>query len=125
MPTSGMARSHEFGQSCEDLAATTLRAAGWTILARNYRFRRAEIDIIARRADVVAFVEVKGRRGSGYGDPLHAITAAKRSEIERVARVWIEKNRARGVRYRFDAIAVRQDGPGEAEIEHLEDAWRL
>jgi len=119
-----MAASHDFGRACEALAAADLARRGWTILDRNYRAGRAEIDLIARLGRTVAFIEVKGRRDTRYGDPLDAITPAKRSEIGRVARVWLERHGRPHWHYRFDAIAVRTRA-GRSVVEHVEDAWRL
>jgi len=115
---------HEFGRECEAIAARSLIAAGWRIVARNYRFGHREIDLIAHRCGVIAFVEVKGRRGTGYGHPLEAITARKRDEIRRVAEHWIARHGRAGHTYRFDAFAVTRIG-GTVRVEHLEDAWRL
>jgi putative endonuclease len=122
---SAMALSHDLGSRSEALAATHLEQHGWTLLARNYRSGHREIDIIARRASVIAFVEVKARAGTSYGHPLEAITALKRREIEIVARWWIHcYGRARHV-YRFDAIAIFWPHDGPPVLEHFEDAWRL
>lgn len=120
-----MADPHEFGRRCEELAAESLIAAGWRIVARNYRFGRREIDLIARRRRVVAFVEVKGRRGDGFGHPLEAITRRKREEIRRVAEQWIARNGGPGLIYRFDAVGVTLEAAGGPRVEHVEDAWRL
>jgi putative endonuclease len=120
-----MARSHEFGRSCEDLAARYLEENGWRIVARNYRFGHREIDIVAVRRDVVAFLEVKGRRSARFGHPLEAITWVKRREIEAVARHWIVRHGQVGDLYRFDAIAVLEGDPAGPRIEHVQDAWRL
>jgi putative endonuclease len=120
-----MADPHEFGRLCEAMAAESLIAAGWRIVARNYRFGRREIDLIAYRRRVIAFVEVKGRRGGGFGHPLEAITRRKREEIRRVAEHWIARNGRPGLTYRFDAIGVTLAGEGGTCIEHVEDAWRL
>ena len=120
-----MADPHEFGKHCEALAAESLIAAGWRIVARNYHFGRREIDLIASRNRVIAFVEVKGRRGDGYGHPLEAITRGKREEIRRVAEHWIARYGQPGQTYRFDAIGIRRDTRADQVIEHVEDAWRL
>lgn len=121
--------THRIGARFEDVAAEHLRRRGWRILARNYRAGRKEIDLVAVRDGVVAFVEVKGRRGSGYGDPLEAIGWRKRREIARVARAWIGEVR-RGRRpparaFRFDAVAVEAPPGGPVTVRHVEDAWRL
>jgi putative endonuclease len=120
-----MADPHEFGKRCEALAAESLVAAGWRIVARNYRFGRREIDLIASRRRVIAFVEVKGRRGDGFGHPLEAITRRKRDEIRRVAEHWIARNGRPGQIYRFDAVGVTLAPAGGPRVEHVEDAWRL
>lgn len=119
-----MGEPHEFGRTCEAAAASALISAGWRILERNFRSGHREIDIVARRGSVVAFVEVKGRRGPGYGHPLEAITRRKRREIQRVAQWWVVRHGRRGDVYRFDAIAVTLSETGGVIIEHVEDAWR-
>lgn len=121
---SGMALSHDYGRICEDIAARHLTAGGWIVLHRNFRFGHKEVDVIARRANVVAFVEVKGRSGDGFGHPLEAITRAKRAEIGRVAAYWIARFGVAGDVYRFDAIAVHGNA-ARPVIEHVEDAWRM
>jgi putative endonuclease len=113
------------GDRGEQLAADHLAGAGWIILHRNFRLGHREIDLVARRDEVVAFVEVKTRGGSGYGHPFEAITLRKQREIHTVASAWIERFGAEGDVYRFDAVAVLFPGGGEPMIEHLEDAWRM
>ena len=120
-----MSTPHDLGRTGEALAADMLQRAGWTILDRNFRVGRKEIDLVARRGDVVAFIEVKTRAGAGYGHPLEAITRAKRREIEHVARVWVARHADLRVSYRFDAIGVLIRGRGPPVAEHVADAWRL
>lgn len=122
---SGRNSTHRLGRRFEEVVARHLAAAGWQILDRNVRFRRKEIDLVVRRGDVVAFVEVKGRRGAGYGHPLEAITWRKRREIAEVASWWIQRFGQPGLSYRFDAVAVGGGEAGRLAIEHVEDAWRL
>ncbi len=116
--------AHDVGRLGEALAARHLGRHGWTILAKNYRLGRREVDLVAARDGVVAFVEVKARAGTGYGHPLEAITRAKRAEIEMVARAWVARHGRPGEVYRFDAVAVVRTGPGRWAVEHVEDAWR-
>ncbi len=120
-----MATSHDFGRWGEELAARHLVAHGWAIVQRNFRLGHKEVDLVARRRHVVAFVEVKSRSGTEFGHPLEAITPAKRREIERVARAWVAKHGRPGDLYRFDAIAVTRDRVRPPAVEHVEDAWRL
>ncbi|MET0399276.1 MAG: YraN family protein [Longimicrobiaceae bacterium] len=113
------------GDRGEEIAARHLAERGWTVLDRNYRLGRKEIDLVARRGETVAFVEVKTRGGRGYGHPLEAITWKKRREIGQVAQAWIDRHGCNGDVYRFDAVAVLVGGGGEPVVEHVEDAWRM
>ena len=65
-----MVDTHALGRRFEAAAARHLVRAGWRILERNVRFGRKEVDLVVERDRVVAFVEVKGRLGRGYGHPL-------------------------------------------------------
>jgi putative endonuclease len=114
--------AHSLGAVSEAVAADFLVRHGFRILARNYRVNRKEIDIIAQRADVIAFVEVKARGGRGYGHPCEAITWKKRREIAHVANAWITRFGTPALVYRFDAIAITWQGSLHT-IEHIENAW--
>jgi len=124
-----MSSAHSFGRAAEALAAVYLERRGWTILARNWRAGHKEIDLIARRAGTVAFVEVKARRCRSHGHPLDAIHGWKRRELAFAARTWVartgEAGPGSGPDYRFDAIWVIGDPEGVHEIEHVVNAWRL
>lgn len=120
-----MAAARDLGVLGERLAAKHLREHGYTVLARNYRFGRREIDLVVARDDLVAFVEVKTRAGAGYGHPLEAITARKRREIERVARFWLQRHGHPALRYRFDAVGVVIRRHQPPAILHLPNAWRF
>ena len=111
------------------MAADHLAAAGWSVLARNWRDGPRELDLVVYREGVLAFVEVKTRRGNRCGLPLEGITWRKRREVERAAGTWL-RDRRHHLPYlnaiRFDAVAVRlplHPHEGEAEVHHLEDAW--
>ncbi len=120
-----MAASHELGRRGEALAAAWLQRSGWRILARNFRWRRREIDLIVRRGRTVAFVEVKTRTDCASGSPLESVDPRKRREVERVARAWLAQHGRRGELYRFDAVGVIWPERGAARVEHVPDAWRL
>lgn len=120
-------RGHELGRWGESRAARFLERRGWTILARNYRFGRREVDIVVRRGDLIAFVEVKTRAGLGYGAPQESITALKRREVEAVAAQFLARHGLHDLSVRFDAVAIVVQDRGsvsDVAIEHLEDAWR-
>ena len=116
--------THRLGRHFEDVAARWLEALGWSIVARNVRFSRKEVDLVIRRGDLVVFVEVKGRRGKAYGAPSEAVTWKKRREIESVARWWVRRHGSPELRYRFDVIGIRPDRHARLTVDHLEDAWR-
>lgn len=116
----------DVGRRGEELAARDLVRRGWRILDRNFRWGSKELDLVARKGRILAFVEVKTRRGSGFGHPLEAITRKKRMELESCARAWLrERPPPPGFVRRFDAVAVHLDETGTARIEHVEDAWRV
>jgi putative endonuclease len=102
-----------------------LSFAGWTVTDHRFRMGRLEIDLVARRRDLVAFVEVKTRRSSAFGQPIEAVTWAKRREIARVAQAWIDRHGRPPFSYRFDVIGVTLSPAGPHRIQHVEDAFRV
>ena len=102
-----------------------LREAGWSILARGYRLGRREVDIVARRGRLLAFVEVKTRIALAYGPPSEAVTWRKRREIEAVAADYLMRHVDDDVDVRFDVVSlVSAPGRRVLRCDHLEDAWR-
>lgn len=113
------------GRRGEAAAEALLRRAGMRILERRFRVRCGEIDLIAEREGRIVFVEVKARRGTGYGIPAAAITKSKRERIARVALAYLQRRAWLGRPTRFDVVEVMA-GPGEGlETRHIEDAFRL
>ncbi|WP_067699097.1 YraN family protein [Nocardia jejuensis] len=109
------------GAQGEELAARFLSAAGLEIVARNWRCRYGELDIIARDAGVTVFIEVKTRSGLGFGTPAEAVTYLKQQRIRRLALLWLDEQRGPWLRIRFDVVSVllRRCG-GDPVIQHLE-----
>ena len=126
-----MAAHNDFGAHAEQLAAELLVRNGWTILHRNWRFGRREIDIIGRRGRTIAFVEVKARRSVTRGHPLESIDWRKRRDLAIAASGWIDRHGRPGYEYRFDAVHVvgckdrGRSAHGAHEIRHTEAAWSL
>ena len=110
---------HRDGLAGEEQAIAYLKTKGWHVVAHRFRVGRAEIDLVARRGRLVAFVEVKVRRGEGFGKPFEAVTGQKRREMVKVARGWIDRHGQLGDIYRFDCIGLQNN-----QLEHLEDAFR-
>ena len=99
----------QFGRAAEEAAARYLVQSGWRLLGRNVRIGRGELDIVARRGLVLAFVEVKARRTHTCGAPEDAVTPLKRRQIARLAELWLAARpwAMNGVDdVRFDIIAV-------------------
>ena len=116
---------HALGLLGESCARKYLLQRGWSIEAQNYRFGRREVDIVARKGKLVAFVEVKTRAGDGFGAPEDAVTRLKRREIEIVAREYLCRYRLDDIDVRLDVISVTVGRDARIEhIAHLEDAWR-
>lgn len=107
-----------FGNAGEDAACAYLTARGWTILDRNVRRGRGEIDIVARKRDVVAFVEVKRRSNLGYGRPAEAVNREKQGRIVQAAAIYMQENQLSEANIHFDVIEIL---PGE--IQHIECAF--
>lgn len=124
-----MARSgdtrQELGQAGEGLAASALRRVGLQVIAARFRTRHGEIDLIAQQGDLLVFVEVKTRRGRGYGWPAEAVTARKRRRMARVAAAFLQRHRARNRPCRFDVVEVEWIEGREPVVEHIVDAFRL
>ena len=116
----------ELGRRGEEEAARYLQGEGWIILERNARIGRCEVDLIVTRGVVLAFVEVKSRRGVGFGGPLDSITPRKMRHIARAAAGWIqERGLPRGMEVRFDAVGVLWARDAPPRIVHEPDAWRM
>jgi putative endonuclease len=117
----------QLGTRGEQLAAEHLQRLGYRILARNHRTRWGELDLIAERRDVLAFVEVKTRRASGgAGTPFEAVTRRKQTQVRRMASSWLAtvSDRPHADHLRFDVIGVTVDGAGRLlELEHREGAF--
>ena len=116
-----MSKHLETGRQGEERAAAYLTGRGFEVVARNYRRRRAEIDLIVRRAQLLVFVEVKTRRSAAYGLPEAAVTRAKAARVIGAAEHYIRENNWLH-EIRFDIVSVLFVN-GAAEIEHLEDAF--
>ena len=111
----------KLGQDAELRAAQLLLQAGFAVLARNYRCRAGELDIIARRGSLLVIAEVRLRSRNRFGGAGASITAAKRRRILRAARYLLRCHPALSrLTVRFDALLLqRADGP----VEWIEAAF--
>jgi putative endonuclease len=115
------------GRLGEDLAAAHLERLGYAIVARNYRTRYGEIDVVACDGHTLVIAEVKTRRGAAAGrSPLESVHEAKQFQVRRMAREWLAqtRQRPRTRELRFDAIGLTLDAAGRLiALEHVEAAF--
>ena len=113
------------GKEGERAAAELLKAQGYRILARNYRTRWGEIDLIAEDGRTLVFVEVKARRDDRFGGPGAAITPAKQARIARLAQQYLAWRRLGDRLCRFDVVMILGDDPKTRRIELLTGAFEV
>lgn len=109
----------ELGRHGEDIAADLLRRKGFDVLARNWRCRHGELDLVVRNRDTVAAVEVKTRRSTAFGSPAEAVTATKAGRLRRLLAQWLEENPQHVPIVRIDVVAVVVPASGPAQVRHL------
>ena len=107
------------GAEAEAMAAAFLERKGLRVVARNYRCRLGEIDLVARDGDTTVFVEVRQRASSAFGGAAASITATKRARLVRAARHYLSKL-SRTPACRFDALLIEGDPP---RIDWIRDAF--
>ena len=94
------------GKHGEDLACRELERRGYAIVARRYRRRGGEIDIIARDGETIVFVEVKTREDLAFGGGADAVTSCKRRRIVEIAHDYLARHHRRDCRCRFDVVSI-------------------
>jgi len=117
------------GAAGENLAAAMLEKKGYVIMERNYRFLKAEVDLIAflpakdytRGGDLV-FVEVKWRRNADFATPEAAVSEAKKRNLLNAAEAFLHERKLEGTPCRFDVVAITGEG-SSLDILHIESAF--
>ncbi len=117
-----MVDRREVGALGEQAAAAWYVAAGYAIVARNWRVRGGEIDIVARRGRVLVICEVKTRSSSAFGLPVEAITRAKQLRLRKLAGLFLEAQPQPGCGVRFDVASVMPGAAGP-KVEIIEAAF--
>jgi putative endonuclease len=107
------------GRYGEDVAARHLQRAGWQLLDRNWRGPDGELDIVALDGTALVTVEVKTRRGVGFGHPAEAVTPRKVARLRRLTAQWVAAHEVRPRSIRIDVIGVVLPRSGAAQVEHL------
>jgi len=116
-----MAQHNELGKKGEQLAVDFLLKHNYDIVERNYRFEKAEVDIIAQKDDILAIVEVKTRSTVDFGDPQDFVKPKQIKNLVKAVDEYVTVNDL-DVEVRFDIIAIVKEGKGYT-IEHLENAF--
>lgn len=117
-----MKNTTAIGNQAEVLACEYLANAGYKIIAKNYRNRFCEIDVIAKNEEFIIFVEVKYRSSENYGGGLGAVNFQKQTRLRRSAEYWLAYNQwNEKLQPRIDVIAI----DGTKQIEHLENVLFL
>jgi putative endonuclease len=104
-------------------AARYLRRQGWELLETNWHCRYGELDLVARDAGAIVFVEVKARRSRAFGPPEEALTPAKRRRLLRSAWTYLDEHGLAGQPWRVDVIAIEgRPGAPPRRLDHYADA---
>ena len=114
----------ELGKLGEFLASAALARSGYAILARRYRTRIGEIDIVCRDGSAVVFVEVKARRSTRFGIPAEAVTLRKQRRIVAMAQVFLSRSRLEGRPCRFDVVSILMPRGQDPAVRIIRDAFR-
>ena len=117
-----MAVHNDTGTQGEVIAKQHLEENGYEILEVNWRYRRAEVDLIALKESTLIFAEVKTRTGNSYGEPEDFVTYEKQGRLEYAAGEYIYKS-GHNDEIRFDIISILFDKFGNYKIHHIEDAF--
>lgn len=117
-----MASHNDFGNEAEQKAADYLEAKGYRILKKNYRFQKAEIDLIAEFENQIIIVEVKARTGNHFIEPYEAVNKRKIRLILSATQHFLEET-DEDKEVRFDIISIVDTG-SFLEINHIEDAFQ-
>jgi putative endonuclease len=111
------------GERGEALAAAWYEAEGYEVLARNWRCRAGELDLVLGRGRAVVFCEVKTRSSTRFGAPIEAITRAKSQRIRRLAAQWMAESELGGRELRFDVASVMVERGQAPVVEIIERAF--
>lgn len=112
----------EFGRVGEDAAVAHLQALGFSVRERNFLCRWGEVDIVAQKDDLVAFVEVRMRSHAAWGDPGLTVHGKKQRRVVKAALHYLYAHDLRDKMIRFDVVTVLGRG-AKAHLEHIPNAF--
>jgi putative endonuclease len=117
-----MAAHNELGKRGETIAKDYLENLGYRILNMNWKYGRAEVDVIANQDGKLIFVEVKTRSSTNFGEPEDFVYSKKEKQLEWASSAYIEQRNHQG-EIRFDIIAIVFENKDLYKINHIEDAF--
>lgn len=112
------ASKQSLGALGEQMAARYLEMHGMRMLARNWRHRFGELDLVAVDGTTLVAIEVKTRSSTAFGHPLEAITAAKFGRLKALLAIWASAHESRYDQLRVDAVGIVLGKPGQITIDH-------
>lgn len=118
-----MSEHYDFGKRAEDAACEFLEAKNYQILERNFRFLKAEVDIIAKQDQKIVIVEVKARSDNHFINPEDAVNKKKMKLLIMAADAYCQEL-SEELEVRFDIISVLKTNTNDLEIYHIEDAFQ-
>ena len=113
----------DVGRRGELATETRYVARGYRVVARNWRCRLGELDLVLARGPTLIFCEVKTRRGSRFGGGFEAVDVRKRQKVRALAEVFLLQTKASPAAVRFDVASVWLKPDGSASVELFEDAF--
>jgi putative endonuclease len=113
----------DVGRIGEDAAVAGYLANGYRVVARNWRCRIGEIDVVVARPGVLVFCEVKCRRGGSFGQPFEAVDTAKQRKLRQLAEAFLARSAMAVERVRFDVASVTLAPGGRPSVYVFEDAF--
>lgn len=114
------------GNYGEDICTENLMSLGYDILHRNFKCKLGEIDIVAKRQDIISFIEIKSRFSNSYGSPLESVTYLKTRRIINAAKYYILTYGYMNLNVRFDIMEVNFNYKDKKYVINvIEDAFRL
>jgi putative endonuclease len=118
-----MAEHNQTGTTGEELAVNYLTEKGFTVLAKNWRFRNAEIDIVARKNNFISIVEVKTRSSNAFGEPSTFVNKQKQKLLIQASEWFCEQKNIDDVEINFDIISIVLKKDNTHSLEYIENAF--
>jgi putative endonuclease len=118
-----VSRRERLWRGSEEAAWHEYRRRGYHLIARNWRCRLGELDLVIARGRLIAFCEVKSRASPSRGGPYEAVTSAKQRKLRALAEAFIGAREYGAARYRFDVASVTVDASGCVDVHIFEDAF--